>query len=107
MKNVTKFALALCLVSGAAQSAFAAQDLTTWNQSGVAVSFTGTTTASLFKITRKGCCAFRAPWFTAPEKPSGRSNSRTRSAVEMTGRGHLWKTGIAVAMGASRRFNNS
>jgi hypothetical protein len=29
---------------------------------------------------------------------------RTRSAVEMTGGGHLWKTGIAHAMGASRRF---
>src|ERR1700744_2473529 len=48
MKNTIKFALALCAVSGAAQSAFAAQDLTTWNQSGVAVNFTGTTTASLF-----------------------------------------------------------
>src|SRR5450755_2114327 len=29
---------------------------------------------------------------------------KARSAVEMTGGGHLWKTGIANAMGTSRRF---
>ena len=48
MKNIYKLGLALCVISGTAQSAFAAQDLTTWNQSGAAVSFTGTASASLF-----------------------------------------------------------
>ena len=48
MKNIYKLGLALCVISGAAQSAFAAQNLTTWNQSGVAVNFMGTTSATLF-----------------------------------------------------------
>ena len=48
MNNFCKLGLALCVVAGTTQTAFAsAQDLTSWNQSGVAVGFTGTTGATL------------------------------------------------------------
>jgi len=48
VNNFCKLALAICAIAGTTQTAFAAaQDLTTWNQSGVAVGFTGTTGATL------------------------------------------------------------
>ena len=48
MNNFCKLALAICAIAGTTQAAFAAaQDLTTWNQSGVSVGFTGTTGATL------------------------------------------------------------
>lgn len=47
MKNFSKLALALCAIAGTQTAFAAAQDLTTWNQSGVPVVFTGTTAATL------------------------------------------------------------
>lgn len=47
MKNFSKLALALCAIAGTQAAFAAAQDLTTWNQSGVAIGFTGTTAATL------------------------------------------------------------
>jgi len=48
MKNFCKLGLALCVIAGTTQTAFAAaQDLTTWNQAGVPVAFTGTAAAML------------------------------------------------------------
>jgi len=47
VNNFCKLALAICAVAGTQAAFAAAQDLTTWNQSGVAVGFTGTTGATL------------------------------------------------------------